>query len=58
MEQISTALLDEIEVYLAARVQVTLDGEPNTAMTLLMQIQDARAKHDPDQPLDHNGEPY
>jgi hypothetical protein len=48
MEQITTALLDEIELYLNTRVAVTLDGEPNQAMTLLMQIQDARATHDED----------
>lgn len=60
METISTTLLDELELYLNDRIDMTLDGKPNKAMTLLMQLQAAR--HDaPDHriviALDHNGDP-
>jgi hypothetical protein len=42
MEPISTALLDEIELYLNDRIDITMDGKPNKAMKLLQLLQDER----------------
>jgi hypothetical protein len=51
LEAISSELLDTIEDYLEARVQLTADGDPNAAMKLLMTIQNER------NPIDTAGTP-
>lgn len=42
METISSTLLNQIEAYLVARIDVTLDGTPNRAMILLHLLQAER----------------
>jgi hypothetical protein len=43
METLSTALLNDIEAFLIARINVDIDGMPNLAMVLLQRVQDERA---------------
>ena len=43
-EKISTDLLNDLEAFLVARIDVNIDGLPNRAMILLQLLQSERGK--------------
>ena len=46
METIDTNLLNDLEAFLIARIDVNIDGMPNIAMILLQRLQEARKPPD------------
>lgn len=46
METITTELLNDLEAFLVARIDVNIDGLPNRAMILLHLLQAERGKNE------------